>query len=44
MNADGVVPLHDGIQRGDKDVVEELLKNGADTNTKPVKGLVNCQL
>ncbi|XP_057315286.1 uncharacterized protein LOC130656447 isoform X2 [Hydractinia symbiolongicarpus] len=38
MNADGVVPLHDGIQRGDKDIVEELLKNGADTNTKPVKG------
>lgn len=39
-NANGEVPLHDAVKRGDIEIIKELLTNGADVNVQPFKGYI----
>lgn len=39
-NANGEVPLHDAVKRGDIEIIKELLRNGADANAQPFKGYI----
>ena len=38
VNADGASALHDAVVRGDKEIIFELLANGATLNIVPFKG------
>jgi ankyrin repeat protein len=41
MNSCGTTALHDAVLKGDKDIVEELLHNGANPLIQAMKGFIS---
>ena len=43
-NSDGATPLHDGVARGDEDVIKTLLEHNSNPHIQCYKGLVKILL